>query len=80
MFKNLFVKKKKIFFILLVTIIIGLFFFNNLISERFPNLYLTKFLLKKKSKIENLNNDYNVKFLPDTQFLKLNYEKKKIEI
>jgi len=79
MFKNLFVKKKKNFFILLVTIIIGLFFFKNLISERFPNLYLTKFLLKKKSKIENLNNDYNVKFLPDTQFLKLNYEKKKLK-
>ena len=48
--------------------------------KKYPNLK-TEFrrnLFKEKSVIENLKNDYNYKFLPDTQFLKLNFIKKKI--
>jgi hypothetical protein len=46
--------------------------------KKYPNFHLAKFFLKKKSLIENINNDYNVKFLPETQFLKLEFKKKKL--
>ena len=67
----------KIYFysiILLIIFSITVFFFH----KKYPNFYLAKFLLKKKSIIENINNDYNVKFLPETQFLKLEFKKKKL--
>ena len=48
------------------------------IYENFPNIELRKYIFNKKSKIEHFKNDYNVKFLPYTQFEKLNYIKKKI--
>ena len=44
----------------------------------FPNFELRKIILKKDSKIEHFVNDYNVKFLPYTQFEKVNFTKKKI--
>jgi hypothetical protein len=67
----------KIFFYstVLLIIFIIIFFFS---YKKYPNFYLAKFLLKKKSIIENINNDYNVKFLPETQFLRLEFKKKKL--
>ena len=48
------------------------------IYENFPNIELRKYVFNKNSKMEHIKNDYNVKFLPYTQFEKLNYVKKKI--
>lgn len=73
--------KKYLFFI----IIIGIFFLllNHLntkeeIKKIYPNLNLVKYLFKEKSLINNINNDYNEKFLPESQFTKLNLKKDKI--
>ena len=85
------VKKRSIFiyigyFILIFIIITVLSIHKNFFGikenlyKKYPNLK-TEFrrnLFKKKSVVENLKNDYNYKFLPDTQFLKLNFKKKKI--
>tara|TARA_Y100000590_G_scaffold465241_1_gene636971 strand:- start:192 stop:1472 length:1281 start_codon:yes stop_codon:yes gene_type:complete len=85
------VKKRSIFiyiiYFLLIFIILTILSFNKNffgikenLYKKYPNLQ-TEFrrnLFKKKSVIQNLKNDYNYKFLPDTQFLKLNYTKKKI--
>jgi hypothetical protein len=47
---------------------------------KYPNLetQYRKHLFKKNSKIRNLNNDYNVRFLPVTQFVDLDLTRKKI--
>ena len=83
--KSIFSKKKTVYFILLT--IIGLLLFNqnflnlkNKFFDKYPNLdkeYI-KNLFVHESKIKNLENDYNVKFLPNTQFTNLNYKKIKI--
>jgi len=44
-----------------------------------PNIELRKYVFKEDSIMEKFRNDYNVKFLPYTQFEKLNLKKKKIE-
>ena len=53
---------------------------KKLVLKKYPNLHLElrTNLFKEKSIIENLTNDYNVKFLPETQFLDLNLDRKKI--
>jgi len=50
------------------------------ILKKYPNLQieLRTNLFNEKSIIENLTNDYNVKFLPETQFLDFTLNKKKI--
>ena len=50
------------------------------VYEKYPNLIsqYRKNLFKEKSLIENLNNDYNAKFLPETQFTNLDLIRKKI--
>ena len=51
------------------------------IYSKYPNLqyeYRNKLFKRNKSYINNLKNDYNVKFLPETQFTNLNFVKKKI--
>ena len=51
------------------------------IYSKHPNLqyeYRNKLFKRNKSYINNLKNDYNVKFLPETQFTNLNFVKKKI--
>ena len=50
------------------------------IYEKYPNLQndFRENLFKETSVIENLKNDYNFKFLPDTQFIKLNLSSKKL--
>tara|TARA_B110000483_G_scaffold236994_1_gene311041 strand:- start:76 stop:1380 length:1305 start_codon:yes stop_codon:yes gene_type:complete len=49
-----------------------------IITDKYPNISLRKEMFKKESVTLNLINDYNVKFLPETQFLDLNLDKKKI--
>ena len=46
--------------------------------KKYPNLVLGKKLFNEKSILNHLNNDHNVKFLPDTQFTKINFEKVKL--
>ena len=85
-------KKKKSIFIYIIYFLLtfiaiatlgidrNLFEIKENLYKKYPNLK-TEFrrnLFKEKSVIENLKNDYNYKFLPDTQFLKLNFKKKKI--
>ena len=68
--------------IVLATIGINKNFFNikENLYKKYPNLKtdFRRNLFKEKSVIENLQNDYNYKFLPETQFLKLSFKKKKI--
>ncbi|OUX54354.1 MAG: hypothetical protein CBE47_01220 [Pelagibacteraceae bacterium TMED287] len=85
---------KKIFFIysILLTLIIIIFiisiflidknFLNSKdgLLERYPNLRseFRRKLFNSEPLINNLNNDYNVKFLPETQFTELKLKRKKI--
>ena len=46
--------------------------------NKYPNLALRKYLFKKTILTNNLNNDFNVKFLPYTQFVKMQLTKKKM--
>ena len=57
----------------------NLFNIQDKIYKKYPNLQISfrKHLFKKDSVIENLNNDYNYKFLPETQFINLNISSKK---
>ena len=71
-----FVKMKtKIFFSISTVIIIFICFkflpIKDVIYETFPNLKTDyrKHLFKPKSMINHLKNDYNVKFIPETEFL-----------
>ena len=83
---------KKFYYISAVIIVPILFIFilkivfeNNLfntqdkIYKKYPNLQseFRKHLFKDKSVVENLTNDYNVKFLPETQFINLDIYNKK---
>ena len=84
--------KKNIRFILILVSLIILFlgskfFFSNdifkiqtKIFKKYPNLQIEfrENLFKETSVIENLKNDYNFKFLPETQFIKLNLKLKKL--
>jgi hypothetical protein len=77
--------KKKIFYYFLFFLIciltyvsLNLSNIKNNAYSKFPNLELAKYLFKDNSLINNINNDYNVKFLPETEFVKLEFIKKKI--
>ena len=83
MIKIFSVHKIKISVILLVlftifSINIDLFGTKKIIYKNYPNLTLHKKFLNRNSIVENVNNDYNVKFLPDTQYVQLNLVTKKI--
>ena len=52
--------------------------FKSKLYSKYPNIELRSIVFKKESVMENFYNDYNEKFLPFTQFEKLNYKKKKI--
>ena len=77
--------KKKLFYICLL-FLIGLLFFSffnfskieEKIVKKYPNLRFAKYLFKPNPLVNKITNDYNVKFLPNTEFVKLNFEKKKI--
>ena len=76
--------KKKFFFSIFTVITIFIFFkflpIKDQIYKTFPNLKTEyrKHLFKPKSMLNHLNNDYNVKFIPETEFLSVNFTKKKI--
>ena len=73
--------------ILLLLLLISLIIFidNNFFESKtkiysnLPNFELRKYIFKKDSKVEHFNNDYNVKFLPKTQFENLKFKRKKIK-
>ena len=75
-----------IFIITISAIIISNDFFGvnkvlkKTVYEKYPNIesQYRKHLFKKSSVIKNLNNDYNVKFLPETQFTDLDLRRIKI--
>ena len=48
------------------------------VTSKFPNFRFVKYLFKSNSLVNNISNDYNVKFLPYTEFAKLNLKKIKI--
>ena len=82
-FKSIYLKIITVFFLLLI---IGLLFNQNFLEikdkilDKYPNLSeeYSNNLFNQESKIYNLQNDYNVKFLPNTQFTNLTYKKVKI--
>ena len=48
------------------------------IYQKYPNLNLRKYLFKKDPIFNRINNDYNVKFLPNTELVKMDLVKKEI--
>jgi glucose/arabinose dehydrogenase len=64
-----------IFFLLLISVNLNIFNLKKNFYSLFPNIELRKNIFNKKSIIENFRNDYNVKFLPFTEFEKLNFKK-----
>lgn len=76
--------KKKFFLSILVLIVIFIFFkfspIKDGIYKTFPNLKTDyrKHLFKSKPMLNHLFNDYNVKFIPETEFVTVNFTKKKI--
>ena len=69
-----------IFFLLLILINLNIFNLKNNFYSLFPNVELRKNIFNKKSIMENFRNDYNVKFLPFTEFEKLSFKKIRIKI
>ena len=75
--------RKKLLYISLL-FLIGLLFFGLInfskieenIVTKYPNLRFAKYLFKPNPLVNKITNDYNVKFLPNTEFVKLNFEKK----
>tara|TARA_E500000178_G_scaffold356336_1_gene433487 strand:+ start:162 stop:1442 length:1281 start_codon:yes stop_codon:yes gene_type:complete len=74
-----------IFFFILTLLALGLFLIDKnfldlkqKIYSNYPNIELRLNVFSKKPILNNLKNDYNVKFLPFTQFEKLKYSKIKI--
>ena len=55
-----------------------LFKLKQKIYKTYPNIELRKFVFKKNSIMHHFNNDYNIKFLPKTQFENIKLNKKKI--
>ena len=62
----------------ILTIHFDFFHIKTVIYKKYPNLFLRHFLLKDNSVKNSVLNDYNVRFLPNTQFFKLNLVKKKL--
>ena len=46
--------------------------------KNYPNIQIRKDIFNKKSIVENINNDYNIKFLPYTEFEKVSFRTVKI--
>lgn len=67
-----------LFFVVYLLIDSNILNLKTKLYKNYPNIQIRKDIFDKKSIIENLKNDYNVKFLPYTQFEKLQYNKKKI--
>ena len=61
-----------------IAIDLNLFNLKKKLYSTYPNIELRKKIFNKTSVMNNFKNDYNIKFLPNTQFENLNYKKKKI--
>lgn len=79
--------KKKIHLLIYFSLFLALLFFliyKNFFNLKeklylnYPNLKIVKYILKKDNINFNLGNDYNVKFIPFTQFEKIKFFKKKL--
>ena len=74
-------RKKYLYFIIItgfLFLLLNLLNSKEEIKKKYPNLSLVKYLFKEKSLINNISNDYNEKFLPESQFTKLNLKKVRI--
>jgi hypothetical protein len=75
-------KKKVIFFSIILLLVIFVTFeapnIKNYLYKKYPNFSLHKEFRGEKSLREHIENDYNVSFLPNTQFEKLSLIKNKI--
>ena len=69
-----------IFIILLVALGIhfNVFSIKDGIYKKYPNLNIRKYIFKQEPVFNKLHNDYNVKFIPFTEFVKFELKKKKI--
>mgnify|MGYP006148572229 CR=1 FL=1 len=67
-----------IFAALILTVHFDGFRVKSYIYKTYPNLEIRKLYFSKKSIAQNVINDYNVKFLPDTQYEKLKFVKKNL--
>ena len=66
-------------FSLILTIHLNFFSIKDKIYKKYPNLNIRQYIFKKEPVFNKLNNDYNVKFLPETELIKLQLNKKKIK-
>jgi hypothetical protein len=66
------------FFIFISTLFLNFDKIKKQVTLKYPNLRFVKYLFKSNSLVNNISNDYNIKFLPETEFVKLNLIKKKI--
>ena len=64
---------------LILTIHLNFFSIKDKIYKNYPNLNIRQYIFKKDPVFNKLNNDYNVKFLPETELIKLQLNKKKIK-
>ena len=55
------------------------FGFKDKLYNTYPNIELRKMVFYKKDITKKMGNDYNVKFLPETQFVNLDFKKKKLD-
>ena len=62
-----------------ILINLNIFGLKKKIYKNYPNIELRKSVFNKKSIMHHFNNDYNVKFLPKTQFEDLSFEIKDIK-
>ena len=76
------IKKKLILKLVILLIFLSGYFFRYEVYEILPkNLQaIARVIISNKINITRLNNDYNVKFLPETQFSYLDFKKVKLDI
>ena len=79
--KNIFIVSLILFITIILSVHNNFFNLKKNFYENYPN-FVTEFrrhLFRKESVVQNLKNDFNVKFLPETEFLQLELIKKKIQ-
>ena len=64
-------------FLIIAIIHFNFFSIKDNAYKKYPNLNIRKHFFKEESVFNNLNNDYNVKFIPFTELLKFELQKKK---
>jgi len=77
-FLNFFLILVFVFASLAILIHFNLFSLKDTLYDKYPNLKIRKYLFSSKPIFNKINNDYNAKFLPYTEFVKLDLIKKKI--